>query len=245
MEKMKILATIDQGNTHPNIAIFSKDQMVDHYRPNSITEELQILQEKTNLNIAISQVGDRLPSSENNIIDIAKYKKEKSYLDMPVNYTKTIGDDRLYSAYYIYKTRIQTKKYNRILLIDSGTFTTMDVISQAGLEGGIILPGVNTYLESYTKGARLPQLNIDDINLSKKLEIPHSTEEAIIESTKLFLKSTFKEYLETLTEIDYIMVTGGNAPIYLKVLNEYHVKSKERPLLIHYALHYIAKEVCK
>src|SRR5690606_20309628 len=64
--------------------------------------------------------------------------REKNFLlDMPIHYTESLGEDRLIAAFNTFKNHSQEK----ILVIDSGSFTTVDLVTKNGFMGGYILPG--------------------------------------------------------------------------------------------------------
>ncbi len=70
-----------------------------------------------------------------------------------------IGQDRLANA-------IATQQYYSVpaIILDMGTAVTLDIVSSAGYEGGIIAPGIavmTNYLHEQT--ALLPKLNEDDL----------------------------------------------------------------------------------
>ena len=54
---------------------------------------------------------------------------------MPVHYQKSLGEDRLALAYYAYKT-LQSPT----MIIDGGTFLTIDFVNSDGFLGGYIAP---------------------------------------------------------------------------------------------------------
>jgi type III pantothenate kinase len=197
---MKTTYTIDNGNSHPHVGIFKGVTL----------EKVIALQEcrfeEINSDIILSSVGKDLNLSLKNIFDAKKLRTENHFLDMPVNYTQTLGIDRLCCSYWIFKNKV--KENEKILLIDAGTFTTFDIVSKAGLEGGFIFPGLQTFLNTYSGGKNLIRLNLNDLKLNEKVSLPHSTEEAIGEATKIYFQMTVKALVNKYNP-DMIISTGG------------------------------------
>jgi type III pantothenate kinase len=83
----------------------------------------------------------------------------RSVPDMPVLYTNPdmVGSDRIVNAYAAYH------KYRAsLIVIDFGTATTFDCVSEKGeYLGGAISPGINTAAEGlYIKAPRLPRVEL-------------------------------------------------------------------------------------
>ena len=223
---MKI-QSIDNGNTNPHVGLFENEELI------SVTPLKDFIFDPDLPTIA-SSVGPRSNLSGLRYIDLSKYREEDSFLDMPVEYEKTLGEDRLHQAYFIFKKESDTQS----LLIDAGTFTTVDFIDSTGFKGGFIFPGIKTQLNSYGQGAQLPILNdIDNLNLHTTL--PKSTNSAITSALKFsqisWLEKILKEH-----KVDQIYISGGYSNLFSEVIEELfngiiiHEKN-----LIHYALYEI------
>ena len=229
---MKIV-TIDNGNTNPHVGIFENERLHEvmplaHY---SLSEADIIL---------ISNVGENLDFEAE--IDFKEFRSEHTFLDMPVNYSLTLGDDRLYSAYYVFK---KNNFNERALLIDAGTFMTIDLISKNGFEGGYIFPGLRVFLESYDNGSNLPTLPIKHVT---EKHLPHTTDEAIYFASATYVKGILKDIIAK-TSPDKIILTGGS----LSIIEQYFIEINSKvpleidPHLIHYALnsiflHYLPRD---
>ena len=197
---MKTTYTIDNGNSHPHVGIFKGVTL------EKVIALKECLFEEINSEIILSSVGMDLNLSLHNIFDAKKLRTETHFLDMPVNYTQTLGIDRLCCSHFVFKNKI--KENERVLLIDAGTFTTFDIVSKAGLEGGFIFPGLQTFLNAYSGGKNLIRLNLNDLKLNEKVSLPHSTEEAIGEATKIYFQMTLKAMVDKYNP-DMIITTGG------------------------------------
>ncbi len=223
---MKTIYTIDNGNSNPHVGIFKEGQL----------EKVVPLKDcqfnEADSEIIISSVGRDINLPEKNIIDIKDLRSEKFFLDMPVNYSLTLGMDRLACAYWVFKNHV--KNQERVLLIDAGTFTTYDLISSKGHEGGFIFPGLQTFLKTYAAGANLPILDLKNIDLRDEVKLPHLTEDAIGEATKVYFQMTFQSLLETFKP-DLIITTGGEG--------KYFSEACFIPHLIHLALYKIRESL--
>ena len=82
----------------------------------------------------------------------------KSLINIKVNY-KQVGSDRLTNA-----ISLLNKKDNFIIL-DFGTATTFDVVTQKVYRGGVIAPGIKISLNTLTdKASLIPKINLKQIN---------------------------------------------------------------------------------
>lgn len=80
-------------------------------------------------------------------------------VDMIMNYDdeKALGIDRLVDAYAAFN-----KIKNAVVVVDFGTATTVDAVTQKGeFIGGMIFPGIKTSMDSlYEKTAKIPKIEI-------------------------------------------------------------------------------------
>lgn len=191
------LITIDNGNTNPNVGIFNNGILqnvipLDQY--NQTPEDY----------VLVSNVGNALPIRSN--FELRSRRTKTHFFDMRVYYAETLGDDRLIAGYGIFK---KIKKEEKVLLIDAGTFITMDLITNEGFQGGYIFPGITRFLKTYAHSAQLPSLS-KDLLFKSNSDIPHTTEEAILKATELYLKACTEEVINN-NSPDKIIFTGGSA----------------------------------
>jgi type III pantothenate kinase len=220
---MRII-TVDNGNTNPHAGIFLDDKLesvvpLEKFKP--LTDDF----------ILISSVGKKLEFSAS--YDLATLRLEKSFLNMPVNYTKTLGDDRLYESFFLFQ---KIEKAERVLLIDAGTFLTADLINTEGFMGGYIFPGSKTFLKSYTLGAQLPLVQ----NLKLVSHLPHSTEEAISMAHDIYLDSILENLIKKIAP-SRIVLTGGDGQILEEKYKKLNLAFQLEyvPHLLHKSLHSI------
>ena len=195
------LVTVDNGNSHPNVGFFQNEKLqstipLNEYRP--LPDDI----------ILMSDVGLPLPFKASFDLKTKRHTKDHSFFfDMPVHYTETLGDDRLFSAYRLFKQI--TNSNEKILSIDAGTFIKTDVISHQGFLGGFIFPGIKIFLASYQNGAKLP-LIVESKSLTS--ELPQSTEEAIMGAADLYLDSLLESTIKKTSPIK-IVITGGSSEL--------------------------------
>lgn len=173
-----MLLVIDIGNTNIVMGVFQEDYLVKDWRirteRNSTEDEFSIL--VTGL---FAQSGIRLKDIRKTIISSVvppmvtlldsfcrKYLGKpphwvdpRSYAGMPNLYNNPgdVGADRIVNAVAAYH------KYKRsLIIIDFGTATTFDAISEQGeYMGGAISPGIMIAAEAlYLKASRLPRVEI-------------------------------------------------------------------------------------
>jgi pantothenate kinase type III len=234
---MNFIITVDAGNSKLKFSLFnSNGECLTFFDLQSLTDiTFKFKLTPKNTQAIISNVTKDEINLPFNILDIRSLFKNKMFLDMPINYNEKLGLDRIAIAYHHIKTKALPA-----LLIDSGTFTTVDTISSKGFEGGYILPGLELIQNSYLRGANLSKAKED---YSSILETPHSTEEAISKGAILTYLSPIERLIK-LESHEVTVITGGNS----KTLFQYLSKSSPSPLqvdenLIHKALFFIKNMV--
>lgn len=219
------LITIDNGNTFPTVGIHTSSKLEE-------VIALASYQAEKNDYVLISNVGK--PLSIKASFDLKSKRSKNAFFDMPVDYSESLGDDRLISSYHIFKKIFGSEK---ILIIDAGTFITCDLISSKGFLGGHIFPGINRFLESYGNSAQLPTLKKEDLKnfaLGTNHTLPHNTQEAILAAAIIYLQSSLEKIIKTHSP-DRIVLTGGSA-LEIKNLISLKVPFELDHHLIHLAL---------
>ncbi|MDD0854074.1 type III pantothenate kinase [Halobacteriovorax sp. GB3] len=222
------VATVDHGNTNPHVGLFSNDQLT---KVISLNEFLEL--DHHHFKKVISSVGKRELIQRIDGIYINQFFKEKHFLSMPVHYSETLGQDRLACSYYAFK------KYSnqRVLILDIGTFFTADLVTENGLEGGYIFPGLRLSNDLYKNGAQLS--SVDNLNEITSSSLAHTTSDAIKNALHLQFEAIVKE-LETRVNPDLILITGGQSHFLEKFTRAKTLADKE---LIHHALYEIFKSL--
>lgn len=215
--------TIDYGNSHPHFATF-KNGKLEEVKPVD-NEDLDTSK------AMISSVSQQKETST----DILW--KDNAFCDMPVHYKQLeLGKDRLFQAAFIY----HLYRGEEVVLIDAGTFLTIDFIDKKGFNGGFIFQGIKTFLASYTAGTRLPNLSKDDINLKMPTKLPSSTNEAIKSASTYYIRGVLSS-LSDLLGNKKVILTGGESHLIKTLLTN----SIIIPHLIHYSLYFLKQEIRK
>ncbi len=238
---MQGLVTLDFGNTHATAGIFSLDKGDPTLIKKVPFSELklflsQLKMSAHNTQIVLSDVKPREEELQPFIQEgflltrVKDYWRGKKFHGMNVNYAETLGEDRLITAFYAFK-----KFKTNTLVIDAGTFVTIDVVTTQGFEGGFIVPGAENYLGTYQKGENLRNFDLKPIAIGA---LPHDTPTAMAGSY-----SAFAALVRELTrehQIQKVLITGGGSSLWEKQLGDLQAPPvvEIHPDLIHSALHY-------
>jgi type III pantothenate kinase len=217
------LITIDHGNSNPNWATFIDDKIQS-------VELLSTYNPSENEVVVITSVKKDNQFKVN--FDLNNYKKNNTFFGMLYDYSDSIGVDRLVGAHYAF-----SKSKNATLVIDAGTFITIDLVSKIGFEGGYIFPGIKTFLGSYKNGELLPTLNYAKLELD---HLPKNTHEAILKAAQIYIKSSLWEIIKS-TSPSQIILTGGSLENLSELINEFNLKIEIQkvPHLLHHSMHAI------
>lgn len=232
------LITLDLGNSTSIIGLFENENT---FEMKVFSEEIEIPKLPV---IACKVSNSKLPSIKN-LINITDYFSNSELLGLPVHYTETIGIDRLVVAHKIYEEIHKEILSNKVILIDVGTYMTIDFVDQNGFQGGYIIPGPTTILNSFQNGAQLKEfgLNIDELpDSSVQSIIPNNTFDAMVSGAQLILTSIIKNLTEQYSNNEFVITGGGSTLInnYIKS-NHQEIKTQYRPHLIHESLYNMAK----
>lgn len=199
---MEQLLTINNGNTSSTVGIF-QDGLKEIISLKELSEE----NKKNITHVMTSQVGSGFETwAGPKFISLKELIKENSLLGMPINYAETLGEDRLAGSYWVYKNFIQARKAQRVMLIDAGTFTTLDLITTDGFEGGHIFPGTETLLKSFSNGTQLPRLRVKE--MGELVGLPKSTDEAIYGSVQMAERGLIEKWWDRFRP-ELIVLSGG------------------------------------
>lgn len=234
---MQGLITLDFGNTHPHAGLFVKDASGWNLKDVVSMDVLEESLKKLGLNPHNTTMALCEVKAQEHIIEplvdqgyiltrVRDYWRGQRFAGMPVNYTKTLGEDRLIEAFYLYK-----KEKRNVLNIDAGTFLTMDVITAEGFQGGYIAPGIKTYFNSFENGERLKNVEVNALFEDK---LPHETSKAISESYGAF--AALARDLVRKHKLEKIFISGGDSLYWKEALGDLSVEVI--PHLIHTSLHY-------
>lgn len=237
----KFVCTFDYGNTKEKGALFQSEELVKEF---SLKEFSKIIVE-FNLNMKNCTIIEC--SVKNNLriktniptVNVKELFKSKKFLEMNVDYSETLGMDRLVQAYYHFN-----EHKSKAAIIDSGTFTTVDYVDEEGFKGGFILPGLEVLKKTFQKGDLLKPHDISytDINLN----LPKETDCAIKSGLHYSFISPILNILKNY-QVDQIVLTGGNTDYIKSSIENDNELSKNKlmtdNLLIHRSLKLISQKV--
>lgn len=230
---MENLLTIDNGNTSSTVGQYNSGLS----RVVPLSELSNDDKEKAEF-VLSSKVGAGFESWDGpTFLSLKDLVKNNSLLEMPINYSESLGEDRLAGAYWVYKNFIKTKKAQKVMLIDAGTFTTLDLISTDGFDGGHIFPGTGTLLKSFTVGTDLPELPIKE--MPEPSGLPKSTEEAIYASVQMAERGLYEKWWDSFRP-EIIILSGGLSFWHKKYLPEQIIL---QPHIVHLGLYEAFKDM--
>jgi type III pantothenate kinase len=234
-----MLLVIDVGNTNTVMGIYDGDTLKHDWRirsiRNSTADEFNVLANAlfsykgvNRKNIDTAAISSVVPSS----VPILNAFCER-YLNltplwinpesvkkmMPILYNNPneVGADRIVNAvaaFHKYKTAL--------IIIDFGTATTFDVISQRGeYLGGAIVPGIMISSEAlFQKASRLPRVEIfqapDKVIGKDTIE---SIQSGIIHGNAAMVDGMVERITKEMDTSPKIIATGGLAPLIFKISN--------------------------
>ena len=124
----------------------------------------------------------------------------------------TVGIDRLLFAYGVY----QQNPKESSLLIDSGTYLTIDFLNKNSFEGGVILPGKKLFNTAYQQGTNL---HVPKSVPGEKSYPFKSTKDNLEQAFRLILLSTVSEISKECS-FTQIFVTGGDGEEIIQFLEK-------------------------
>lgn len=234
-----MIITIDIGNSHQSYALFKENEL---FVEKGDFQDLDlVLKKHPDAQIVVSSVDDdflnQIPAE---YTLVRKFFGKGAFLDMPISYSKTIGEDRLATSYYLFKLSQQNKA-----IVDSGTFTTIDFVGSKGHLGGYILPGLKPLRNSYGHGRHLKDVELNspkELKASAPLSTPEAMEQGLLASALFPIEGLLK-----LHSVENIFITGGFGEIVAKFLKQskFDFKLAYSAELIHRSLCFIAKRTQK
>lgn len=237
---MQGLITLDFGNTHATAGILSLAKDFTLIKKVPLAELKLYLSQlglsAHNAQIVLSDVKPReeelKPFIEEGFLltRVKDYWRGKKFHGMNVDYAESLGEDRLISAFFAYK-----KFKTNVLIIDAGTFVTMDVVTPEGFRGGYIIPGTETYFSTYQRGENLRRY---ELFTKTSADLPHDSESAMALSYSAFAALARKLISEQ--QIQKVLITGGASSVWEGLLRDLKPSPvvETHPDLIHSALHY-------
>lgn len=242
---LEYIATVDINFGTHSVALFDSNEKfitkVDFKGINDLAKSYKL--DTTNTFGIANTVTD------SNLVDIPfKYQLARrlllhgKFLDMPVQYSEKIQDDRLVNSYFLFKQNDSKK-----LILNCSHIMTADFVDQSGFQGGFILPSIHQlrslfkydeYFKHFMKddsmtmayGGELPQENLAGI------------EQGTLAAFYFQIKGILKEYRP-----ESVFITGplgDDVARFLKPTAEKeNISIQLSKELTHRSLCYIAKRV--
>ena len=246
--------TLDIGNSSVKCALWKESRIVS--RPT--LKELEKQGHKSFV-CGVSQVGKLSSEDEKSLKEVLSltaltfhvgdYFQQKSFLEMPVHYALTLGQDRLIAAYEIFcESHSSHHSQSRSLIIDAGSFITWDFVSKKGFEGGHIFPSQKKWQEAYASGALLKEhLNCENLSLGGEglSGLPQRSDEAMMLSYPLALVGLFEQLICQYHPSRVFLTGGGASKLYdlLTSQSQQRLPMEIRKDLIHEGLYRVIQEL--
>ena len=240
--------TINCGNTRATIGLFNGATLVEVLTPENFIESLKD-QLDPDVEATICSTRDYDFINELTLTNVRKLPKRtehdfgKSYLGMPVNYSETLGEDRLIGSLFLYDKLLgdQSSPFqlannlNEVVFIDAGTFITVDLISKSkGLIGGHIFPGLELLKNTYQDGQNLHPPTLKSVNYQS---LPTDTDTALSQA----LTKIIHFILTFMGKEKSYFLTGGSFQE-LRPLME-GIKYHCEPNIMHNAIRHAAEKI--
>ena len=226
-----MILAIDVGNTHVVIGLFEHDKLVENWRlvtePYRTSDEYEVLLRnlfaikkisfESVTGIIISCVVPPMLSTLQQL-SVEKFNKEPFFvtpeIDMGMKLCydnpKEIGADRIVNSIAAFE------KYRRsLIVIDFGTATTFDCISERGeYTGGVISPGIRISAEAlFQKASKLPRVNFVCPEHVVATNTVESMQAGIVYGYISLIEGIVARIQKELSDKPYVVATGGLAPL--------------------------------
>ncbi|MBI9070022.1 MAG: type III pantothenate kinase [Melioribacteraceae bacterium] len=207
-----MLLALDIGNTFIKYGIYERNNLlrftrVKHNRFNSINfNEFKI--SEVAVSSVVPKVEEEISKSVLERFNISPYHIDKNNtLGITLNYSSvtTLGIDRICAAVGAFYS---SDNSSNIIYADLGTATTINYVIDGAFEGGLILPGLETMINSLNLNtAQLPKVDLSQYNNFIGKDTPDCIISGIINSTICVIEKSVSQ-LNTRTKL---IITGGNA----------------------------------
>jgi len=230
----------DFGNTNAKFALYSKyGEKYFHKTFNlskiNLDDFTEILFSDVAISSVVPDVSDQFAEKIKDLFQIDPFIiNHSSKFNLAINYNtpESLGIDRICAAegaFALFREEVLDTSVHQkdfLMIIDFGTATTINIVTSSGaFEGGIIMPGVQTMINSlYSNTAQLPQIDVRNyLNFIGK-DTKSSIASGILNSVVSLIDKTYNHLKHNLeAEEIYIYITGGNATLiqpYIKYENK-------------------------
>ena len=255
-----MLLAIDIGNTHTVFGLFEKRKLIADWRVSStvnrtedeIGAQLKMFFEQSGIKSkSIDSVG--ISSVVPDLTEIYELMAKKYFGAQPIIVSaslnlgfkilyddpSTVGADRICNAVAAY-----TKYGGPAIIIDFGTATTYDVVSEEGdYLGGVIAPGIETSAaDLHRRAAKLPKIELKFPGKVVGTDTVSSMQSGILYGAVDAMEGMVKRIKRVIGKHAKVVATGG----YSKIIKE-HSDSIEHyePTLVLRGVQLICERVSK
>lgn len=209
---------IDIGNSRIKSALSINSRLrksiSEEYDKNNFVKKIGTL---LSFGVQYDSIGISCANSEHAAYIKNRFRKEDNVLllssnskfPIKIDYAKTLGTDRICGALGAIKRYPKQKNF---LIIDFGTATTYNLVSNEIFKGGLITPGVKTALKSLVQNTSLPE---PDLKFKKKLYYKNTLDNignGVILQSLFFTERIISEYKKEFKNL-FVIATGGNADL--------------------------------
>lgn len=228
-----MILAIDIGNTNITLGVFDDKNLIETFRLASdkdlSLEEYEVLLKTLCkdfeikdcvIGSVVEELTPILKHASENVFGIKTFlinPEINQGLKIALKNPKEVGADRIANAY-----GAKEKYPLPLIVVDIGTATTFDIVSQKGeFLGGVIMPGLNLQFKSLsTNTSKLPKISA---GISEKA-IGNSTEDAllsgIMRGSACAIEGLIHQCELELGEKATIIATGGHS----RLISEYMIR---------------------
>ena len=202
------------------------------YEQSNIQNKLkQIKSDLTNYEISRIIISMPFHISKSKILNNLKsdlnqkpfFINRKCEFPIKINYTDNLGSDRLCSSVGAY-TKYSKRK--NLLIVDFGTATTYNFISNGIYSGGIISAGIGTSLKSLSANTKLSGSGLKFPKEIFNVDTSGNINSGILYSA-LFAYEGIVKFLKKRYKSLYIIVTGGYSDFITEKSKLYNIQDKD------------------
>jgi len=228
---LDMLLVIDVGNSNTVLGLYRHQELVRSWRlttdkARTADEWAMVVHELFSLsNLHFTDIGAVIiscvvPPLLNTLESLcARYFKRKPLVvgpgiktGMPIQYDnpREVGADRIVNAVAAY-----AKKPSCLIVVDFGTATTFDFLSERGeYLGGAIAPGLNISAEAlYERASKLPRVEISRPPLVIARNTVNSMQSGLFYGYVGLVDGIVERMKQESRQSPYVIATGGVAPL--------------------------------
>lgn len=226
-----LLLAADVGNTHTVLGVYDGEELIEHWRissnHNRTPDELGVLF-KNLFSFAGIELSDIKKVAAASVVPkltpafkeaVGKYLQAELFVVGPgvktgisIKYEdpREVGADRIVNAAAAFN-----KFKAPVIIIDFGTATTFDYVSEEGAYmGGMIAPGLTVSMEAmFDRASKLPKVELSRPPKVLGRNTLHSIQSGILFGYACMVDGLVEKLSEELGLKPFVIATGGLAPL--------------------------------